>query len=430
MDKKILVISYNAFSKEGANGRTLEFLVSGFAPDNVGQIYFSAEHPDFSVCNSFWQIEEKALLKAFIKMKKAGCEVKRDCVQASPEMEEKINKIAEKAKKNKRSSFVKFLRGVLWTLGRRRWDNVEFRKWVKEFSPEVVLTMSGKNACFHNIARKIAKRLGVPLAVYHCEDYCFKNTNPHSLGYRAYIRGLKRSVDRLMRCASLAIYNSDALRYLYEKHYNTPSVVAYMSTSVIAREKREMPEEPVFSYMGNLSLGRDVAIAAVAEVLAEVNSRARIDIYTQTLPDGFAERIAQTGNLNYCGFINYDKCREVMAKSDVILHAESFDEMTKKDLRIAFSTKIADSLASGVPFFVYAPRGIASVEYLLECGGAVVATDKSELFDKLSLILTSSEERDARIKRALMATRKNHTYEKTSYELKEKLCSIKKAFKD
>ena len=100
MDKKILVISYNAFSKEGANGRTLEFLVSGFAPDNVGQIYFSAEHPDFSVCNSFWQIEEKALLKAFIKMKKAGCEVKRDCVQASPEVEEKINKIAEKAKKS------------------------------------------------------------------------------------------------------------------------------------------------------------------------------------------------------------------------------------------------------------------------------------------------------------------------------------------
>ena len=62
---RVLIVSYNALSKENANGRTMEFLVSAFSKENIAQIFFCGDNPDFSFCDRYYRITEKNLLRAF-----------------------------------------------------------------------------------------------------------------------------------------------------------------------------------------------------------------------------------------------------------------------------------------------------------------------------------------------------------------------------
>ncbi|MBE6740167.1 MAG: glycosyltransferase [Ruminococcaceae bacterium] len=426
---RVLIISYNVLSKEGANGRTMEFLVHSFDKENLAQLFFSNEKPDFDVCKRYYRITEKQLLKVFFSKKSTGDPVKdRAKAEVSTDLikESSLDNITKFAKKNKRATVVKFLRNYLWGATKKQWFNDSLKQWIQEFSPDVILTVSGKNSCFHAIVLDIAKKYSLPVVVYHCEDYCFKNMFPKSLLYKKYIRGLKKSVDDLMDYASLAIYNSDAISNIYSKEYSTPSMVAYMSTQMLPVAKKEFGEPLIFSYMGNLSLGRDESLLQVAKALYSISPMAKIDVYAPNISDEFSQKIKEVSNMEYKGFISYDECMEVIAKSDILLHAESFDEKIKTDLQIAFSTKIADSLASGVAFFVYAPKGIASTDYLLKHDAACVATTPEELNEKLNDFIKNADLRRRYIDSALNLVKENHTLEKTVKEIESKINCVSK----
>lgn len=425
---RVLVVSYNALSKENANGRTMEFLVHAFSKENLAQLFFSNENPDFSVCDKYYRVTEKQLLEAFLKRKKVGGAVfpakipKNAKVVKAPAG--KLDRINSIAKKNKGSNMVKFLRNSLWSLTRKQWFNSALDEWICNFSPDVILTVSGKSSCFHNIVLNMAKKYSLPVVVYHCEDYCFKNMYPRSFMYGRYIKGLKKSVDKLMKYASLAIYNSDAIKELYSAEYSTPSMVAYMSTDMQPVNKEQKNENLVLSYMGNLSLGRDRSLYQIGKALSKIDPSAKINIYAPGISEIFTEKLKEMPNMEYKGFVNYEECREIIAQSDILLHGESFNETIKQDLRIAFSTKIADSLASGVAFFVYAPKGIASTDYLLKHNAACVATSKEELEEKLSELVNDAALRAQYAEAALKTVKENHTLETTVKRIEERINRI------
>lgn len=430
--QRILLVSYNALSKENANGRTLEFLLGAYGRDNIAQLYFSSEKPDFSVSNRYYCVDENQLFKAVLKGGSVGAPVsepKETAQSGTLKKKDLLSYIAAFAKKKKKSSLVKFLRKLLWEKGAKRWKTEVFDKWVEGFSPNVIFTISGNNSCFHKIAVDLADEYGLPLVVYHCEDYCFKDTKHKSLFYKFYIRELKNSVDRLMERASLAIYNSDSIKDLYSKYYRTPSIVAYMSTDMKPREIIPMNEHFTLSYMGNLGLGRYESLCEIAEKLKGISSDARIYVYSASAPEEFLKQIENLPNIKYMGFIDYKKCREIIYKSDLLIHVEGFGEGIVKELKIAFSTKIADSLASGVPFFVYAPRGIASTEYLIEKNAACVVTDIDELGIKLEAMIKDSNMRENYVQNALKTVNENHTFNKTATYIMTKILEVSNIYR-
>ena len=417
---KVLIVSYNPLSKEGANGRTLEFLVGAYDANNISQVYFSGETPDFSVCHNYYRVCENQLLKSVLKRKKAGGRVSDTAdhtLVSNPDEEKTADGIARYAKKNKRSVCIKFFRNILWKIGRKKWQTQEFDEWIQDVSPDVIITISGKNSCFHAIAVDLSRKYHLPLVVYHCEDYCMKNTQGRSFLYKRYISGLKKSVKRMMECASLAIYNSNRIKQIYEENFKTTSLVAYMSTDMIPREEKKTMSNlhsMVFSYIGNLGLDRYRSLYEISKALKKVVPGAVLNIYAPSVPDDFVPLLESTDNMNYKGYVSYSECRKIMMESDVLVHAESFDEKTKSDLQIAFSTKIADSLASGVPFFVYAPIGIASTDYLLETHSACVATNSDELYSKLIEFVNSEKVRHEYVTAAQRVAKENHSFAVTT----------------
>jgi hypothetical protein len=67
----------------------------------------------------------------------------------------------------------------------------------------------------------------------------------------------------------------------------------------------------------------------------------------------------------------------IQRDADVLVHAEGFDEATRRYTRLSFSTKIAQYLAAGRCVFAYGPEELASVRYIRDSGAGIAQTDES-----------------------------------------------------
>ena len=78
---------------------------------------------------------------------------------------------------------------------------------------------------------------------------------------------------------------------------------------------------------------------------------------------------------------------ENLARADILLHVESFEEKEKNYFRLSMSTKIPEYLSVGRPVLVVGPDDIGSVEYIRQnhVGYAVNRMEECpDLFAKLN----------------------------------------------
>ncbi|MBO7213750.1 MAG: hypothetical protein J6U99_04260, partial [Rikenellaceae bacterium] len=124
---KLLLISINSFSKSANNGKTFESMLRGFKCEELAQLYFSAEVPDFEYCNRYFRITDIDIINSLVKLKKrCGGVVSQsnNHICANTEKQKKMVQMARK--------FVSpAMRDLLWAT--RRWDTAELHSWCGEF---------------------------------------------------------------------------------------------------------------------------------------------------------------------------------------------------------------------------------------------------------------------------------------------------------
>ena len=116
--------------------------------------------------------------------------------------------------------------------------------------------------------------------------------------------------------------------------------------------------------------------------------------------------------------------KQIIHESLLVFHTESDDEFYCKDICHGFSTKIADSLASGTCFVIYAPEMLSCTKYIKANNCGCVITNEEELEEKLSEVINSSELRETYIKNALEVVRKNHNSKKNKEKFAEIINSL------
>ena len=94
----------------------------------------------------------------------------------------------------------------------------------------------------------------------------------------------------------------------------------------------------------------------------------------------------------------------------MLLHCEHPDRVG--NLQNAFSTKIADSLASGRPFLVYAAEEYPFVQYLKENDSAHIAGTPGELSLVLSRCISDEAYRTKYVEAGVRLARERHNVEK------------------
>lgn len=76
-------------------------------------------------------------------------------------------------------------------------------------------------------------------------------------------------------------------------------------------------------------------------------------------------------------------------------------------------------------FVSYAPADIASTQYLIETGGAVVVTDPAELRGQLAKLIADPQLRTECARRSLAVGQKNHRRERTAQWFREQVEAIR-----
>ena len=70
---KVLIISGVPIRTDTNSGKTLKNLLSGFAPEELCQLYFSPESPNTDLCGEYYRVCEKQMLKSCFGLLPGRC---------------------------------------------------------------------------------------------------------------------------------------------------------------------------------------------------------------------------------------------------------------------------------------------------------------------------------------------------------------------
>ena len=386
--KRVLIISNGALSNSDSNGRTIANLFSKYDNEKLAQFCVYG-NPDFSKCKNYYKVTDKDALKSLLTLKQCGGKVEHN--------EEKSTTTNVKITKQRKTPLKVLLREFTWKFG--HWKGKKLKKWIDDFKPEVVFINLADNCFTINLAVMVAKKYNIPIVAFSTENYYFKRenylTNKVSLLYKIINRKLKKAYKRLEKYCVKCFLNTSLLRNLYASEFDFDCACSYCKSEIdfVANYKIKDSEEIKVSYLGNLGLNRHKSLIEIAQILNQIDSKIKLYVYGKTNDLSIEEELSNCSGIKYMGFVSYEEVTQVIHSSDLLIHTEYSSYKNNEDLRYAFSTKIADSISSGTPLFVYADESLALSEFLINNGCTFFESKKERLEKVLRNALFNEEER-------------------------------------
>jgi len=414
---RLLVVGNCCLSNVTSNGRTLKNFLIGWPKEKIAQLCVRFDYPDFEVCENYFCVPDRKALEAFL-IRPPKKEIKHNIMAnddehasgAFPNIEKKI----------KRNAMSMYFRDIVWGSG--RWQLGEFNKWINDFSPELILFQAGDFGYFCRLVDEISKERSIPIVVYNSESYYLKkfdylnSTGVAKLFYPLFRHRFCRNFERMMKRVSSAVYICDMLKEDYEKIFNIPSYTIRTVTENSPPRTciDDIDKKIVISYLGNLDVGRHESLVEIGDALQSISKDLYLDVYGKIPNENVKNLFDRCCGINYQGFVSYERVKAVMEYSDIIIHVENFSDYSRRDLKYAFSTKIADSLASGRCFVLYAPEEIAVSQYLIKNDAAHVICNKNELVNTLEKLIMDEKFRTVKLSKAEELVKRNHSVKENS----------------
>lgn len=405
-DIKILVMSYNALSKEDSNGRTILNYLSEFNKSQVYNLYINKGSLNLNGASSFFLLSDSDVLKSIIT-RKSGSEV------VPCQLSDEINNSSLKAKK-KKTCFRVMLRCLLWRIGKPFSKNLI--EWLNKTRPNVLVCYSGDFPYFAVLCQKISKFMHIPVVTINTEEYLIKEHDWLSASHKIRKTFWSRMLqNRLFRTYGElykkypTVYLTDSLLKSYLRLFPNKKAVCIGNSTSIKPFNFLNKTVNIGYYFGNLSLGRSDSLVKIFAEALRIKPSFRLICYGRGGQRDI-EAITKAG-IEYRGFVPYEELTNlVLTEADLIIHCEGTEEYYEIDSRNAFSTKIPDVLATGLPTLFYAKETFFFLKYLKENGIKYVATNDDELKDCLRELLNctfSSSDPESRAKINLVKTNHN-----------------------
>ena len=407
MKPRLLVVANLAMNDSSANGRTLKNLLCGFEAEELAQFYISGE-PDFDCCKSYYNISDKTALQSVVNprcRRKISGEILCSNKKESTGKKESSASIAK-------SCMNKYIRNLIWST--RRWWTSDFDKFLNEFAPTAVLLFAGDTPFMYDIARLIAKKRNIPLFMYNCENYVLKEVlyagaKKFSVWHLLLKARLKRAYSHFMKSVKCCFYNTEYLEKEYQiayPHVGKSNVVYPAASMDDCRTEQKTPDTFTLLYCGNLGVGRPTALVSLANVLSDVDTKAKLKIFGTFTDEETKVKLTNCPNVEYGGRISYEQVLEETKNCSMVIHCENPERIL--NLQSAFSTKIADYLSCGMPMLIYALRDYPFVQYLEKHQAAHIAESEEELKKVLTNCVDNKELREQFVLNALALANKNH----------------------
>lgn len=424
---KILVVSHNSFSTFQSMGKTFCTLFSKFEKNEVCQLYTYLNNPDCDVCSSFFRMSDKDVLNWYKRVHVTGRVVRSNEIQSSKHQLFDDEKDIKLYRKNK-SPLKKIARDLMWFFA--PWFTKALKDWLDKEKPTHIFLAPGDYCFIYNVALKCSKYLKIPIVTYVCDEYFFVNRRM-SFIEKLHYQLLRGRIKRTCKISSRLITICDNLKNSYENYFKTPAYVLMTGSSfAFAKEPRVVENITEMTYMGNLSCNRYVSLLQLGKALDSINKSFGKDIslkiYTAENDEIILKRLKEIPTIRLMGFVSGDEFDKIFHSCDVLLHVEAFDENSIDLVKNSISTKIADSLGSGIPLLAYGPSHIASIEYLKKEECAFCIDNQECLTERLTqFLLLDKDDRLEMVYRALNVAKLNHDKKRNSQKMYE---SFEKVF--
>ena len=420
----ILIVSLEAWRDTNNGGNVLSNIFSDFPNARIAQVFCSGELPQNSVCQRYFQISESMLLSS----QRGRILEERDYGSDSSPCSE----ILENRVKSRVPGFFReaalLARELLWVFF--NWKTPELETFVRDFKPDVIFAPCYSYFHVSKLALHVQSIAQCPMISYISDDnyslkrLCFfPSFWINRLITRKWIR-------RHFSACSLVYTMTDMQKNEYEAKLGRPMKVLCKSAEFTSREK-EVGSPIRFIYAGGLYLNRWKVLSKLAEAIREVNEteiRAELHIYS-----GSKLKPRQTSRLNdgqhsfLHGAIPFSELTERYRKSDVAIHAESFDLKNRLITRLSFSTKIIDCMNSGCAILAVGPTTQAGMSYLKENDAAVCVGDLKDLNAAVRRITDHPALIPEYAEKATLLGKRNHVKSQIDKELwQDFLCIVSK----
>ncbi len=416
-DLKLVLISNRCISDSDANGRSLLNLLGGFRPDQLYQIYTSGESINADLCCDYFRLTNKDAVFGFFgkRPKKTVCEKGEGNITAQSSMS------------SMKSALTMYLRDFVWC--RSRGIDKGIIEWLTPIAPDAIVLQLGDSSNLIHIALAVSRHFNIPIIVYDTEDYYFKEYDfikGKSNGgpvYKAYHKSFVKNVKRLFESTKYCVCNCDGIKKLFDDEFGLNSAVIYTASSAarISFEKAEQNE--LVSYCGNLGLERHRSLIKISEMLSRIVPGLKLRVYGNAPTEEIKKELNECETVDYRGVVPYSEVLKVISDSRLLIHAEGFDPYIAMDTRYAFSTKISDYAACGVPFLVYAPATCEGLNYVLSNGIGFTASNDDELEEALADALLNKEKRQQKRENSIKIAEINHKIDVNGMKMRDIILS-------
>lgn len=347
-----LIVSNNCLSYTKNNGKTLKNIFNKMiAQKKICSLYFSYENKELDIptCN----INEKKLLNIIYKNKK------------NTEVSLK-NEFKQYMQPNEG---IRILRELVWLIP--KWKKI-CNNFVKENDISSIFFLAGDSMFSYRIVMYLKKKFNLSLIVYYTDDYYFKKYR----GFFGIIRKkmICRYIDStISKCDRLYVI-SPKMKKAYSDYFRLDCQLLGIipeQNLICSYSDETKARDIIFTYIGNVGIGRFDVIKNLAKIVDEVNTKynvsIKVKIFTNSKISNFEiNQLKLNDNVIVGGNLNQKQVLMEIEKSDYLIFVESFDNNNIEITKYSFSTKIMEYLAFGKNIIAIGPKEASSIELLSE----------------------------------------------------------------
>lgn len=423
MKKRVLIVGTSPFDLK-TPARAFDSYFHYWESENLAQIFSITSIPMKGHCSTLYQLTDKDMLGAWVCGKRDLGKIYKKCDLSNLENDklvvkggetylEKIVRRLYKLGHNK-NSVIYLMRGFLWR--KKYWCTKKLNRWLDEFKPECVFLSFSDDYFIPQIALYVARRFDIPIVSSIGDDYYFNYKYTMSPFYHLYKLTYRKLIRKVFSHGGSAIYIGNKIRDKYNTEFRLNGETVYLTSSIERREFKVINRvAPKISYFGNVRLGRNKSLVDIADALKSINSSYTIDVYSNELDEKFLKVIKNNSNIKFHGAISYSEVKRLTVGSDIIIVAEGFKKKDVDISRYSLSTKVADSLASGVNVLAYGSAECGAIEYAASTGAIAVCTDKGELKRVIEKMILDVSYQRYNYDKAIEICDRNHTLTNSCY---------------
>ncbi|MEG1151055.1 MAG: hypothetical protein RSC93_08425 [Erysipelotrichaceae bacterium] len=394
-NKRILIITVNAFSDTNNNGKTLANIFKDYPKCNIAQLYLYPEFPDNAQYSNikYYRITDSDVIRSILNRgKKCG-----SIVSIKVNVKSQNKKIYKLKLKN--LSSLRLGRDILWYS--KYWLTSDLKSWIKEFHPDELFLNGLNNFGVIDLANTISNEFGLTKKVFATDDYFMKHFSlspAYHLRRLLLIKNMKKLLKDDCEFFTINKYMQKAYLELFKK--NSEIIVNYPNVPEEFKKKLDLSNgNDVLNivYIGNLSWNRYKTIGFLSEAIYKkyTGVKYKISVYSKSVTPMQLKVLEKYDNCKYCGNLMAKEVDKKMEEADILLIAESFDYFSRKAIVLSLSTKTTEYLAACRPILAIGPKEIGTMRFLMDNTKSICICKKSrEVVCKELHKLESSVERE------------------------------------